>query len=179
MVAGVDGRGPEILSVTLNSTSLLSSESSMSFFGNIPTVYPTQVIATSYGGPMGGGGGLGITLSVSSGDSLILRTSVAGSFSTGITMTDHIPISSVSSAIPCQGKRSRGGGATEGDGLLELEGDCSIYEQSLKNREKSLTLKEKRLKDMEKKISNRKISVGDKLDQNEFSKAYVVSMENR
>ena len=47
------------------------------------------------------------------------------------------------------------------------------------NREKSLALKEKRLKDMEKKITNREISLGDKMDQNEFSKAHVVSMENR
>ena len=62
-------------------------------------------------------------------------------------------------------------------GLIQwTEGDCSLQEQVLRNREKSLASKEKRLKDMERKITNREISLGDKLDQNEFSKAYVVSM---
>ncbi|MEW8548402.1 MAG: hypothetical protein AB2693_33275 [Candidatus Thiodiazotropha sp.] len=55
----------------------------------------------------------------------------------------------------------------------------SMQEQLIKSKEKVLANKEKRLKDLERKVTNREISLGDKLDQNDFSKAYIVSMENK
>ena len=59
------------------------------------------------------------------------------------------------------------------------ESETSLKDQMLKSKEKSLSNKERRLKELEKKLNNKEISLSDQLDQNEFSKTYIVSMENK
>ena len=59
------------------------------------------------------------------------------------------------------------------------ESETSLKDQMLKSKEKSLSNEERRLKELEKKLNNKEISLSDQLDQNEFSKTYIVSMENK
>ena len=81
---------------------------------------------------------------------------------------------------PVSGTSAQGSKGVHDGGLgIGPEDGGSLQEQVLKSKEKTLASKEKRLKELEKKISNREISLGDKLDQNEFSKAYITSMENK
>ena len=57
--------------------------------------------------------------------------------------------------------------------------NCSIDEQMLKSKEKTLNQKEKKLKDAEKKLHLKEMSLADQIDQNEYSKAYILTMENK
>ena len=93
------------------------------------------------------------------------------------TMAIRSPVLAVGLVSGTSAQGSKGGHAG-GLGIGPEDGG-SLQEQVLKSKEKMLVSKEKRLKELEKKISNREISLGDKLDQNEFSKAYITSMENK
>ena len=57
--------------------------------------------------------------------------------------------------------------------------ETSLKEQMLNSKQKTLSNKEKRLKELKKKLNNKEISLSDQIDQNNFSKAYIVSMENK
>ena len=48
----------------------------------------------------------------------------------------------------------------------------------LKSKEKLLFTKERKLKEMEKKLHMTEISMSDQLDQNEYSKTYILTMEH-
>ena len=54
----------------------------------------------------------------------------------------------------------------------------SIAEQMLKSKEKTLSAREKKLKDIEKKLHLKEIGLTDQIDQSEYAKAYIVTIEN-
>ena len=54
----------------------------------------------------------------------------------------------------------------------------SQAEQMLKSREKTLNARERKLKDIEKKLHLKEIGLTDQIDQSEYAKAYIVTMEN-
>ena len=49
----------------------------------------------------------------------------------------------------------------------------------VKSKEKILNSREKKLKELEKKLHIKEISLSDQVQQNDFSKAYIVTMENK
>ena len=59
------------------------------------------------------------------------------------------------------------------------DGQDLLAEQLLKSKEKMLNNREKKLKDLEKKLHLKEISLSDQIQQNDFSKAYIVTMENK
>ena len=59
------------------------------------------------------------------------------------------------------------------------DGQDLLAEQLLKSKEKLLNNREKKLKDLEKKLHLKEISLSDQIQQNDFSKAYIVTMENK
>ena len=54
-----------------------------------------------------------------------------------------------------------------------------LAEQMLKSKEKLLNTRERKLKELEKKLHLKEISLSDQIQQNDFSKAYIVTMENK
>ena len=57
--------------------------------------------------------------------------------------------------------------------------NCSIDEQMVKSKEKTLNQREKKLKDAEKKLHMREIGLIEQANQNDYSKAYILTMENK
>ena len=55
----------------------------------------------------------------------------------------------------------------------------SLNDQMLKSKEKLLSTKERKLKDLEKKLHMKEINMSDQLDQNEYSKTYILTMEHK
>ena len=55
----------------------------------------------------------------------------------------------------------------------------SLAEQMLKSKEKTLNARERKLKDIEKKLHLKEIGLTDQIDQSEYAKAYIVTMENK
>ena len=49
----------------------------------------------------------------------------------------------------------------------------------LKPKEKTLNAREKKLKDIEKKLHLKEIGLTDQIDQSEYAKAYIVTVENK
>ena len=54
-----------------------------------------------------------------------------------------------------------------------------LAEQMVKSKEKILNPREKKLKELEKKLHIKEISLSVQVQQNDFSKAYIVTMENK
>ena len=54
-----------------------------------------------------------------------------------------------------------------------------LAEQMVKSKEKILNSQENKLKELEKKLHIKEISLSDQVQQNDFSKAYIVTMENK
>ena len=54
-----------------------------------------------------------------------------------------------------------------------------LAEQMVKSKEKLLNTRERKLKELEKKLHLKEISLSDQIQQNDFSKAYIVTMENK
>ena len=55
----------------------------------------------------------------------------------------------------------------------------SLNDRMLKLKEKLLSTKERKLKDLEKKLHMKEINMSDQLDQNEYSKTYILTMEHK
>lgn len=55
----------------------------------------------------------------------------------------------------------------------------TLCEQILKSKEKLLNKKESKLKETEKRLHLKEISLTDQIEQSEFSKAYIITMENK
>ena len=56
---------------------------------------------------------------------------------------------------------------------------ASLNDQLLKSKEKLLSTKERKLKDLEKKLHLKEINMSDQLEQNEYSKTYILTMEHK
>ena len=54
-----------------------------------------------------------------------------------------------------------------------------LAEQMVKSKEKLLNTRDRKLKELEKKLHLKEISLSDQIQQNDFSKAYIVTMENK
>ena len=55
----------------------------------------------------------------------------------------------------------------------------SLSDQLLKSKEKLLSTKERKLKDLEKKLHLKEINMSDQLEQDEYSKTYILTMEHK
>ena len=74
---------------------------------------------------------------------------------------------------------SQSGQSQNNSDTLAQDGQDVLAEQMVKSKEKILNSGEKKLKELEKKLHIKEISLSDQVQQNDFSKAYIVTMENK
>ena len=74
---------------------------------------------------------------------------------------------------------SQSGQCQNNSDTLAQDGQDVLAEQMVKSKEKILNSREKKLKELEKKLHIKEISLSDQVQQNDFSKAYIVTMENK
>ena len=80
--------------------------------------------------------------------------------------------------FPSLGRTDRVLEETNSVDALEQE-RTSINDQMLKSKEKLLSTKERKLKDLEKKLHMKEINMSDQLDQNEYSKTYILTIKHK